>query len=74
VIIALDRYIFPSIKDTEHGLRGMLTGQRFQINGPDQIRPSNFFDALKNVHFKEALIEFIIEDWKNDHMGIKPFT
>jgi hypothetical protein len=68
VIIALDRYIFPSIKDTEHGLRGMLKGQRFQINRPDQIRPSNFSDALKNVHFKEALIEFIIEDWKNDHM------
>lgn len=69
VIIALDRYIFPSIKDNEHSLRGRIRGQRFQINGPDQIRPPNFSDALKNIYFKEALVEFILEDWKNDYMA-----
>lgn len=69
VIIALDRYIFPSIKDNEHSLRGRIRGQRFQINGPEQIRPPNFSDALKNIYFKEALVEFILEDWKNDYMA-----
>ncbi|KAL4720722.1 hypothetical protein ACJJTC_002086 [Scirpophaga incertulas] len=44
-------------------------GQRFHINGPDQIRPSNFADALKNIYFKEALVDFIIDDWANDYMA-----
>lgn len=69
VIIAFDRYVFPSIKDNEHSLRSRVQGQRFQINGPDQVRPSNFSDALKNIYFKEALIDFLIEDWANDHMA-----
>lgn len=69
VIITFDRYLFPSIKDNEHSLRNRVRGQRFQINGPDQIRPSNFSEALKNIYFKEALIEFLIEDWKNDYMA-----
>ncbi|XP_047041334.1 uncharacterized protein LOC124645572 [Helicoverpa zea] len=69
VIIAFDRYIFPSIKDNEHSLRKRTKGQRFHINGPDQIRPSNFADALKNIYFKEALVDFIIDDWANDYMA-----
>ncbi|GBP51852.1 hypothetical protein EVAR_88557_1 [Eumeta japonica] len=69
VIIAFDRYIFPSIKDNEHSLRRRVKGQRFQINGPDQIRPSNFADALKNIYFKETLVDFIIDDWANDYMA-----
>lgn len=68
VIIAFDKYILPSIKDNEHSLRSRIRGQRFQINGPNQIRPSNFADALKNIYFKEALVDFIIEDWAIDHM------
>ncbi|GBP29521.1 hypothetical protein EVAR_93318_1 [Eumeta japonica] len=69
VIIAFDRYIFPSIKDNEHSLRRRVKGQRFQINGPDQIRPSNFADALKNIYFKETLVDLIIDDWANDYMA-----
>lgn len=68
VITAFDRYTFPSIKDNEHSLRGRIRGQRFQISGPDQIRPPNFSDALKNTYFKEAVVDFVIEDWKNDYM------
>ncbi|CAH1645610.1 unnamed protein product [Spodoptera littoralis] len=69
VIIAFDRYTFPSIKHNEHSIRGRIKGQHYQINGPDQIRPSNFADALKNIYFKEALVDFIIDDWANDYMA-----
>lgn len=35
----------------------------------DQLRPSNFVDELKNISFKEALINFFINDWGSAHMA-----
>nr|CAH7741160.1 unnamed protein product [Callosobruchus chinensis] len=60
IVIAFDRYISPSIKDNKHSLRGMQVTQ-FHIEGPDQIRSSDFSNDLKNAHFKEALVNFIIK-------------
>ncbi|XP_067613930.1 serine/threonine-protein kinase Wnk isoform X4 [Eurosta solidaginis] len=71
VVIAFDRYIFPSIKDNEHSLRGMQVTQ-FHIEGPDQIRSSDFSNDLKNANFKEALVNFIIQHWTLDHAA--PFV
>ncbi|CAH1173831.1 unnamed protein product [Phaedon cochleariae] len=65
VVIAFDRYIFPSIKDSEHSLRGMQVTQ-FHIEGADQIRSSDFSNDLKNAKFKEALVNFIIQHWALD--------
>ena len=33
---------------------------------PTQIRPSEWGEALKNISFKESLIGFLIETWKDD--------
>lgn len=68
VIIAFDRYFSPSIKDNEHLMRGRVEGNRFLINGPDQKRSTNFFNDLQNIHFKDALVKFLCDDWKNDHL------
>lgn len=68
VIIAFDRYFTPSIKDHEHTLRGRVEGQNYSINSPDQLRLANFANELKNINFKNALIEFICNDWENNYM------
>ncbi|KAG5865783.1 hypothetical protein JTB14_021232 [Gonioctena quinquepunctata] len=68
IVIAFDRYIFPSIKDTEHKLRDMEQGN-FRIDGPDQVRNKDFSIELKNNNFKEALIQFIIENLEEDYMA-----
>ncbi|CAH2226959.1 jg20553 [Pararge aegeria aegeria] len=67
IYIVFDRYIFPSIKDTEHKLRGMEQAN-FHIEGPDQVRKKDFSLELKNVNFKEALVQFLIENWEEDYM------
>ena len=41
----------------------------FHITGRDQIHPDDFATELKNVNFKESLINFIIDDWNNDYMA-----
>lgn len=69
VTITFDRYFTPSIKDHEHSLRGRIEGHNYCINSPDQLRPANFASELKNIHFKEALIKFICNDWENDYMA-----
>ena len=68
IIIKFDRYIFPSIKDNEHLLKGM-TLANFCLSGPEQIRPADFAHELKNVNFKEAFVHFIIDDWNNNYMA-----
>lgn len=60
IIIAFGRYIFPSIKDTEHKLRGMEQ-VNFRIDGPDQVRKKDFSIELKNTNFKEALVQFLLK-------------
>lgn len=61
IMIAFDRYIFPSIKDHDHISRGMRCFY-FHIAERDQICPADFHSELKNVNFKDALINFIIKD------------
>ena len=60
-----DKWIEPSIKDCEREDRGSLRGF-YSIKGPTQIRPSDWGEALKNKPFKESLIGFLIEAWKDD--------
>lgn len=69
IIITFDRYVSPSIKDHEHGLRGRTEGNRFTINGPDQKRSTNFRNDLKNIHFKDALVKFLCANWSQDYMS-----
>lgn len=66
VVIAFDGYIFPSIKDHEHFLREMQVAQ-FHIEGPDQVRLSDFNNDLKNANFKQALVNFIMQHWTRLH-------
>nr|CAH7767941.1 unnamed protein product [Callosobruchus chinensis] len=70
IVIAFDRYIFPSINDNEHSLRGMQVTQ-FHIEGPHQIRSSDFSHDSKNAHFKEKLVNFniLVEHCTLDHMA-----
>ena len=61
----------PSIKDIEHTLRGTSRNEYFQITGREQSRPADFNTSteLKNINFKEALVKFILEDWRNPAMA-----
>jgi hypothetical protein len=68
IVIAFDRYIFPSIKDTEQKLRGMDQAN-FRIDGPDKVRKKHFSIELKNTNFKKALVQFFIENWEEDYMA-----
>lgn len=65
------QYFSPSIKDYERSLRNESTQLEFSISGPDQVRPSDFAKELKNICFKEALIDFFIRHWSTDE--IVPF-
>lgn len=57
VVIAFDKYIFPSIKDNEHSLRGMQVAQ-FHIEGADQVRSSDFTNDLKKRKYQRGVSEF----------------
>lgn len=69
--VIFDQYFSPSIKDYERSLRNESTQLEFSISGPDQVRPSDFAKELKNIRFKEALIDFFIRHWSTDE--IVPF-
>ena len=60
-----DKWIEPSIKDCEREDRGSLR-EVYSIKGPAQIRPSDWGEALINKSFKESLIGFLTEAWKDD--------
>lgn len=62
VVIAFDRYFSPSIKDHEHILRNASTSDMFIISSAEQKRPSDFHGELKNIKFKEALVQFFIKN------------
>lgn len=68
IIVAFDRYFVLSIKDYKHILIG-FNSKPYYIKGPEQVRPSDFTNELKNVEFKEALVRFLIDDWNNNHMA-----
>lgn len=67
--VIFDRYFCPSIKDTEHGLRGSVQFRDFHISGPQQVISSDFVKELKNMKFKEALVKFLIENWTEQEMA-----
>ena len=60
-----DKWITPSIKDSEREGRNS-NDQSYEIKGPNQKRPSNWTDALKNPNFKVALNRYLIDAWNDD--------
>lgn len=69
VIVTFDQYFSPSIKDNEHTLRGTSRNECYQITGGEQTRPADFSTVLKNINFKEALVKFILNDWRSPAMA-----
>jgi len=63
--IVFDQYFSPSIKDSEHKKRSpsIQNNSKYVISGPDQTRPADFIKELRNGHFKEAFVDFLIEHW-----------
>ena len=41
------------------------------MKGPAQKRPTNWLNALKNHTFKESLIRYLVEAWKDPSFGPK---
>lgn len=66
--LVFDKFISPSIKDIERDKRASLyeRNTEFCIQGPEQRRPSDFKRALRNDNFKQSLVKFCCEFWKND--------
>ena len=56
-----DSYV-KSIKNVEQQARGGL----YHITGADQIRPKDFRLALRSPKFKNAIIKFFMEEWKEN--------
>ncbi|CAH1107865.1 unnamed protein product [Psylliodes chrysocephalus] len=54
------------IDDYEHSQRFESAQLEFTITGPEQVRPSDFAKELKNLNFKEALVDFFISHWATD--------
>lgn len=65
VHIIFDRYLTPSIKDSERQNREGVDIP-YTINGPLQTRPNDFLKSLKNFRFKEALVKFLANHWIDD--------
>lgn len=68
VHIIFDQYFIPSIKDTERCNRNEIDTP-YTIVGPSQKRPNDFYKALKNIKFKEALVAFLTEYWCNNSVA-----
>lgn len=66
--VIFDQYFTPSIKDYEHSQRLESAQLEYSINGPEQIRSSDFAKELKNLNFKEALFNFFISHWATDEV------
>ena len=55
-----DKWISPSIKDSERSYRASVNTS-FQVTGSLQKRPSNWLDAMKNTSFKISLNNVLVE-------------
>ena len=64
----VDKWLAPSIKDTEHIDRDAVSST-YKISGPSQKRPTDWTVALKNSSFKESLIEFFVKRCKDDSLA-----
>ncbi|CAH0721911.1 unnamed protein product, partial [Brenthis ino] len=67
--VIFDQYFTPSIKDYERSVRQECSQLEFTITGPDQIQPADFYKEIKNSHFKQALVNFLIVHWATDEMA-----
>ena len=61
-----DKWITPSIKDCERTKRASCSDSIYSIKGPFQKRPGNWIAALGSNTFKESLVNFLTEYWRND--------
>ena len=66
IYIVFDKYFSP-FKDYERANR-QREDTPYAIVGPQQNRPDNFLESLKNFKFKEALVRFLGEHWKNNNI------
>ena len=65
VDIAFDDYPTPFIKDCERERRGIDDCQVFVLEGPNQVRPRNFGNALRSRSFKQRFPHFIAKEWQD---------
>ncbi|XP_050294313.1 uncharacterized protein LOC126734656 [Anthonomus grandis grandis] len=49
-------------------MRGMEISD-YRIDGPDQLRTKDLATELKNPNFKEAIVNFFIQHWAENHMA-----
>ena len=66
--LIFDRIVSPSIKDIERDRRcsGSDRDVHWNINGPEQLRPSDFIKALRNDDYKKNIVNFLIKSWADD--------
>ncbi|GFS54823.1 uncharacterized protein TNIN_123981 [Trichonephila inaurata madagascariensis] len=63
-----DQYFTPLIKAYEHSQWLESAQLEYTITGPEHIRSSDFVKELKNLNFKEALVDFFISHWATDEV------
>ena len=63
-----DKWFQPSIKDSERDVPNSTLAS-YQIKGPEQKRPSNWTDSLKNLNFKIALNKYLIDAWRDNSLA-----
>lgn len=73
VALIFDRYKSPSIKDNEHSIRNTYEKCDFHISGEEQSRPADFAKELRNIKFKEALVNFRISHWSRSDVYVTVF-
>lgn len=66
--VIFDQYFSPSVRDYERSLRQEAIQLDSSITGADQVRPFNFSKELKNIRFKQSLVDFFIQHWTLDEM------
>ena len=69
IYFVADKWISPSIKDLEREKRATSSEFIYSINGPVQKRPGNWLSALRSNTFKESLLKFLTDHWKNDEFA-----
>lgn len=68
VRLVFDRYENPSIKDYEHKMRGSFGSPQCEITRR-QKRYTEFSKDVTNIYFKQAFVQFLIEDWTENDMA-----
>lgn len=68
--LVFDKMVAPSIKELEHKSQNSVDDEEYIITRPEQKRPRNWLNALRNSSFKTTLglVAFMIRYWANDHI------